>query len=422
MHTEGSAAQAPAVTGPRTRLGIVYPADPQGFIPGGIDTFIQGIIRWAPADIDVSLVGVTTDPNARPVGRWTPCTIGPAAYQHYSVCKRSNAERQERIPTTLRFLVSMLPRARRFRATFDVLEFHRIEPVALFLGDPTPKTAVFHQNMDVIRSASSDIRWRHLPSLYFSMERFLLRRLDSVFCVREDAVASYRQRYPDLADRFRFTPTWMDPETFYPVGAAERAQLRERLLRPLQARDSDRVLITVGRLDRQKDPLLLSTAFAELCRTRTDLRLVFVGDGVLRSETQAMLQSLGVSDRVMLTGVLPPAAVAQYLNASDLFVLASAYEGMPMSALEALGCGLPVCSTDVGEIRRVVAPGVNGQIVEDRTPGGMARALALCLDRLAEYRGRPALDAAKPFVPEKVLAPFYANYHRLAGIRHSSPD
>jgi glycosyltransferase involved in cell wall biosynthesis len=268
--------------------------------------------------------------------------------------------------------------------------------------------------MEVIRSTASDIRWKHLPGLYFHMERFLLEHAASAFVVREDAVEAYRQRYPEIADRFRFTPTWMDPEVFYPVPPDQRAQIRAELLQPFGVRDSDRVLISVGRLDRQKDPLLLCAAFAALCRTRPDLRLVLIGDGVLRSEAEASLRALGVSDRVLLAGLQPAAEVARYLNAADLFVLTSAYEGMPMSVLEALGVGLPVCSTDVGEVRRAVTSGVNGQLVHDRTPEAIARALTVCLEHLDRYRGAPALEAARVFVPERILAPFYANYRRLA--------
>ena len=45
----------------------MYPADPLGAIPGGIDTFIRGMLRWAPEDLEISLLGATTDVIKRPV-------------------------------------------------------------------------------------------------------------------------------------------------------------------------------------------------------------------------------------------------------------------------------------------------------------------------------------------------------------------
>lgn len=398
-----------------TRVCIVNPSDPAGSIPGGIETFIRGTIRCAPEDIDINIVGVTTDPAARPVGRWTECTLGGATYRHFPVSSIPAPGARRRIPETVRFMAGILRHLREFRRHFDVLEFHRIEPVALFHADATPKTAVFHHNTNVIRTAGSDIRWRYAPAVYFAVEKLLIRRLRSAFFVGADAVDAFRCRYPDLADRFRVTPTWMDPEIFFPVSPQQRAALREQILLPLGFRDADRILITVGRLDSSKDPLLLAEAFAELCRSAPNVRLILVGDGALRSETEARLTALGVRDRAHFPGLLPPSAVAQYLNAADLFVLSSAYEGMPIAALEALGCGLPVCTTDVGDVGRAVTSGVNGEIAAERTPAAMARALVRCLERLDSYRGEPAIASARAFVPEKVLAPFYANYRWLSG-------
>jgi hypothetical protein len=77
---------------------------------------------------------------------------------------------------------------------------------------------------------------------------------------------------------------------------------------------------------------------------------------------------------------------------------------------------------DVGEVRRAVVSGVNGQIVEVRTPAALAQGIADCLDRLDVYRGRPALDAARHFVPQRVLAPLYENYRRLAHQGSESAD
>ena len=49
-----------------SRVRIFYPADPVGVVPGGIDTFIRGILKWAPEDIEFSLIGMTTDAVERP--------------------------------------------------------------------------------------------------------------------------------------------------------------------------------------------------------------------------------------------------------------------------------------------------------------------------------------------------------------------
>ena len=76
------------------KIAILYPSDPAGNAPSGIDSVIRGILKWAPPDLEYTLLGATTDPVARPVGievgvklgqrevrfyRWSQWTPEPAA-------------------------------------------------------------------------------------------------------------------------------------------------------------------------------------------------------------------------------------------------------------------------------------------------------------------------------------------------------
>ncbi|MGH2579015.1 MAG: glycosyltransferase family 4 protein, partial [Actinomycetota bacterium] len=330
------------------------------------------MLRWAPDDIDMSLIGMTTDGTAWPVGRWHVCNAGRHPFRFYPVLREVGAGVRTRIPLSLRFTLAL--KARKPLCEADVLEFHRLEPMLPFLFDGRPKNAFFHQDMAVLHDAASDIRWKHVPWLYFGLERLLIPRLSSAFAVREEAVRVYRARYPRLASSIEFIPTWMDPEVFHPADAGQRPALRDDLLNELGFSASSRVLIYVGRWDSQKDPLRLLRAFRALLAEDRDIALVLVGDGVLRGELQAFVRSHGLDRRVALSGPRPQPGVADWLRAADLFVLSSAYEGMPMSVLEALGSGLPVATTDVGEVRRVVRPGVNGEIAGSRSVEDLVRA------------------------------------------------
>ncbi len=380
--------------------------------PGGIDTFIRGLLRWAPGDIDMSLIGMTTDTTARPVGRWQGCSLSAHPFRFFPVLGDVGAGVRARIPLSLRFTLAL--KARRPLCEADVLEFHRIEPMLAFLFDRRPKNAFFHSGMAVVRDAATDVRWKHIPWLYFCLERLLIPRLSAAFAVREDTVVAYRARYPRLAKRITFIPTWMDPEVFHPVEAEQRRVLRNDLLTERGFSASSRVLIYVGRLVSLKDPLSLLRAFHALLAEGRDIVLVLVGDGVLRAKLESFIRGHGLDRRVALVGPEPQPRVADWLRAVDLFVLSSAYEGMPMSVLEALGCGLPVVTTDVGEVRRVVRPGVNGEIAGSRSVEDLARAMAVCLDRLDAYAGAPCTAAVADYVPHKVLAPVYETYRVLA--------
>lgn len=394
------------------RTCILYPADPLGVIPGGIDTFIRGVLRWAPDDLKISLVGVTTDPESRPVGKWIDSSIGGRDFDFFPLIHFRKPGEQPRFPLTARFVLALL--RRRLRIDADVLEFHRIEPAIPFLRDRRPKNLVMHQNMNVIRNRDSDIRWKRMPGLYFLLEKFIIRRVQSVFCVREDAVQSYREQYKEVAHKFHFTPTWFDTDTFSPPSDVERNAMRRNVASEHGFRPNDKLLIWVGRMDSQKNPLLLVRAFERVRRAMPDTRLLMIGDGVLRKKVEQLIIASDLKDDVILCGIRSSKEVANLLKACDAFVLPSAYEGMPISILEALGSGLPVVATDVGEIARVVSTRVNGELVSVQAVEEVAAAIQICLQNSEKYRGEPCYQAVRDYMPEKILAPIYENYRLLA--------
>jgi glycosyltransferase involved in cell wall biosynthesis len=268
--------------------------------------------------------------------------------------------------------------------------------------------------MNVLHEAGSDIRWKHFPRMYFMLERLVLRRVNSIFCVREDAAASYRERFPAIANHIHFTATWVDTEIFEAPSEERRRAGREVMNREFGFTEDQFVLISVGRLDKQKNPVLLLDAFRLLLKSMPDVRLLFVGDGVLRGQLEELASRYELDGVVRLCGVKPAASVSGYLQASDLFVLSSAYEGMPMCVLEALGSGLPVVTTNVGEVARVVLPEINGELVTVHRAEALANAIAKCRANIDQYRGKPCTDAVAGFTPQKVLARIYENYRELA--------
>lgn len=397
------------------RVRIFYQTDPAGIIPGGIDTFIRGMLKAAPPDIELSVVGLTTDPLARPVGRWSECALDGRSVWFFPVGRLRNPRGRSRIPLSLQLTAGI---ARHFYACAsgcDVLEFHRVEPSLAFLRDARPKNAFIHSNSaDATRDRHSDIRWKAAPWLFFLVERITLGAMASVFSVRADAVEAYRLQYPRLAERFRFIPTWMDPELFYPAGAAGRRALRASLGAGLGIRPGDRVLVSVGRIDSGKRPGLLLEGFALLAKADPRLKLLLVGDGALRRDLEARVAGHGLGGRVLFAGLRPPREVADLLRLCDVFVLTSAYEGMPMCVLEALGCGLPVVSTRVGEVERVVRPGVTGELIAAAAPESVAQALGRVLSGPDAYTSDACAAAVAEYVPKKVLQPVFEHYRRLA--------
>jgi len=379
-----------------------------------VDTFIRGLIKWAPEDIEFSLVGMTTNETARPLGRWARCDLGRRQFDFFPVVKVAEAGGRSRIPLSLRFTWGALRYRQICDSDFDVFEFHRVEPALLYLKDARPKNAFFHQDMAVIRTEQkADILWSHLPAIYFALETRVMRSLSSAWCVREQGTESLRERYPFLAEDIRFTPTWVDTEVFFPLPDAERRRLRVETEAAFDLDPAAFRIVTVGRLDTQKDPDLLLSAVGKLVAEGANVELLFIGDGVLRSSLKQRVADEGLARRVRFLGLRSAAEIARHLQAVDCFALSSAYEGMPMALLEALGAGVPVVTTPVGEVRRVVVDGVNGEITQDRTIESFAASLDRLRRNREQYTAAQCIGSVEPFTPSRVLAPVYENYRAL---------
>lgn len=157
---------------------------------------------------------------------------------------------------------------------------------------------------------------------------------------------------------------------------------------PVDARDStaDRIegIICVARLSPVKRIDVLLEALALLGEKGKNWTCAIVGGGPLESELVKKAQSLGLASRVRFTGHVEN--VRSYMEAADLAVLSSDKEGLPLSLVEAMACGLPCVVTDVGGNREVVQHGITGLVVEAGSPKQLADAIAYLLDHSDERR------------------------------------
>jgi glycosyltransferase involved in cell wall biosynthesis len=403
-----------------TKIAILYPSDPAGNAPSGIDAVIRGILKWAPPDLEYTLLGATTDPVARPVGVEVDVKLGQRDVRFLPLVAMDARAGRGRVPVVVRYMWALNRYAEKIGlSAFDIFDFHRVEPVWLFRNDSRPKNVIVHQDMSIIRDKDCDIGWRHAPWLYERIEHGLFSRVNHIFSVRQSAVLRYQKVYPDLSERFSFIPTWVDASTFFPpIDAGDRTHARAEFRAALGLTDPNtRVLTYVGRLDKQKDPLLLLNGFQEALSRLGNLHLVIIGDGVLRQSAEAACKALNIREHVSFMGVKSPLQIAAALGGSHLFLLASAYEGMPVAVLEALATGLPVVSTNVGEIPLFVHNGVNGQIIPNRTASAVADAIGAASEQLDSMTGDPCTASVAEYQPEKVLHLLFDNHRRQAADR-----
>lgn len=141
-------------------------------------------------------------------------------------------------------------------------------------------------------------------------------------------------------------------------------------------------IIMVARFVAQKNQQILISAMEQV---NEDVRLTFVGDGPFMAQSRVQAKSLGLENRIQFLGEIHN--VPDVLATAQIFVLASNWEGLPISILEAMRCGLPVIASDVGGVSEAVNHGGNGYLIENSSVEILASWInELALDRMLRLK------------------------------------
>lgn len=216
----------------------------------------------------------------------------------------------------------------------------------------------------------------HIPLIYSERNdpnRVNQRKIDKI----------YRKIVEHSADRFVFQTT--GAQKCYPPKVQERGVV---ILNPLDMTGflthdftvEKKEIVTVGRLEPQKNQKILIDAFSKFANDFPDYNLTIYGEGSLRLELEHFIQSKGLQNRVMLPG--SKNSIQEYIKDVSLFVLSSDYEGIPNALIEAMAIGIPCISTDCspGGARELINNGENGVIVECNNSVALAKAIVSLLE------------------------------------------
>lgn len=146
---------------------------------------------------------------------------------------------------------------------------------------------------------------------------------------------------------------------------------RERLRNEFRLRDNDLLLGSVGRFHPQKDHECLLKALVELSKRGVRFQCLLVGNK-MNSDNRALkvlIDDLNLTDNVYLAG--PRADIQEVMNGIDVHVLSSRSEGFPNVVAEAMACGTPCASTDVGDVREII--GDTGMVCGPGSPVELAQ-------------------------------------------------
>jgi colanic acid/amylovoran biosynthesis glycosyltransferase len=132
---------------------------------------------------------------------------------------------------------------------------------------------------------------------------------------------------------------------------------------PVTHKPNRKRLLYTGRLSAAKGLPILFQALGQVVQQHPDLVLTIVGDGGDRQALEVLATDLKLTPYLKFVGYQSQDAVCEYLHNSDIFVLPSFSEGLPVALMEALAAGVPVITTPVAGISELVEHGINGYLV-----------------------------------------------------------
>ena len=220
--------------------------------------------------------------------------------------------------------------------------------------------------------------------------------VDVIFCVSHDMVSDMSTLVHN--PKIIFIPNGVDFSLFHELGRPRRQRI-----------------VAVGHLKWQKGYRYLLQAMQVIARHEPELKLCIAGSGPLERELREVTAALGIEGSVDFLGSISHEDVADILNGSLALVMSSVSEGFPRVLLEAMACGTPVVTTDVGECAAVVNG--SGYVVPAKSPEAIAEAvLSLITDRAQWQRcSSRAVRNAHHYTWDEVARQTWLAYEEFLG-------
>lgn len=211
--------------------------------------------------------------------------------------------------------------------------------------------------------------------VFVAIERKCAKLTDCIITVADAMTAQCLAVGIGRPEQFRTIYSGMDIQKLDPA-----QHDRQAVRRDWHVTDQDVVVGTIARLFANKGYEQLMAAMQRAVHRDDRLRFVWIGDGPWRDRLEHQLRRLGLRDRVVLAGLVPPDDVPRLIAGMDMLVHASQWEGLPRAVVQALLMERPAISFDIDGAPEAVLPGQSGELV----PLNDIEALANAMVQLAE--------------------------------------
>lgn len=340
------------------KLFIVASIDPFNLNPGGIETYVMNLINsFANCNIEVTMVGFSQNENKNQQN-----------YNFIPIVKNKKISNYQ-------FLTALLMKLPFLRIPqSSIIHVQRPDMILPFIIYNKKNMKVctihgLHSNGIFLKKGIT------IGKMYLLIEKYCLKHIDVVIAVSEETKSAYLKRYPWLEGKIHFIPVGFDENAFKLV---DKNEMRAKY----KFNKNDKIILSIGRFEKEKNLNLLLRSFELISKEIPDIKLVLVGKGREKQNLQLLSRELGID--VIFMEAVKHDRLAEIICCADVFSLTSLYESGPLTVLEALACGIPVVTTDVGRVREFISTKKCGTIVKN-DERELANAIMYYINEKSQY-------------------------------------
>ena len=331
------------------KIAILHSGDLANVSLGGIDRYVKNIILFS-NDYEITIFGVTRN-HEHEIGKTYEKEYMGVKYYFVPIISDKHYPLSIRYMLKEFFWVSKLGK-------FDCIYAQRTE-----FSIPFKFSKHKNKLIQMIHGSSkySAVFWgkkKARVQMFFEKKAIKIAARTYVILNREEfGVPYYKKQYPKYANKFFYGRNPINTSYFYP---RDKKEVRNEL-----GISFPTVVSFVGRVENNpKRVLLFPQLMEELIKRFPNLGFVVVGVGADLKELIKIVDEKGMSSHFIFTGYIDDMiTISKYVCASDITINISSFEGTCTSNLESVACSVPVISTDVGDIKEIIADNANGLII-----------------------------------------------------------
>ncbi|MBT5491033.1 glycosyltransferase family 4 protein [bacterium] len=246
---------------------------------------------------------------------------------------------------------------------YDVVHVHRLYfAIPFILLKPRLKIvcSLHGRTFSVFESNNSSFKLKLVKPFFMMIEKFAIKHIDYLVPVSQDVINSFELKYKDFSknNNLMVASPFIDNMDYHVINSKESKQY-------FNLDNKTTYLGFLGRLSDVKDINFLIELFSSKKNffLTNNIKLVIFGDGELRNELEQIVKNDNLMNIIVFVGEVAPFDIDKVMGAIKILLISSKHESGPIVMKEAMMCGIPTISNEVGEVKDYIINGRNGYIV-----------------------------------------------------------